>query len=87
MNQKVSKPLSDFTDKQAETFKLAMKALAQKPRTRVQLRCLIERSGIYRTQRDCREVTKMLVKNPRTPISLNSEDKLENLIEAGKYEY
>jgi hypothetical protein len=68
MNQKLSKPLSEFTEKQAQAYKLAMKASARKPLTKRQLYQLIKSEKIYSSPRDCKEVTEMLVKNPNTPI-------------------
>jgi hypothetical protein len=78
LNQKTSKPLQEFTQKQRKAYKTVMKALADKKMTRRQLFRLIKNSEIYTQERDCKEIIRMLIQNPNTPISLNSEGKVQN---------
>lgn len=84
MNQKLKKPLSDFTQKQRKAYKLAMKSLAKRELTRRQLFSIIRKAEIYSRKRDAKETTKMLIENPETPISVNSEAKLSNDVEVKK---
>ena len=79
MNQKLEKPLPDFTDKQVEAYKLAMKASAQRNLNRRHLYQLVKSKNIYTSDRDCREVVEMLLKNPNTPLDVKNSEVKNNL--------
>lgn len=77
MNQKTSKEITEFTDKQMEAYKLTMKALSYKNLDKRALFSLIKSQRIYQSKRDIKEVIKMIEKNPNTPIK-SQEGKLVN---------
>lgn len=68
MNQKLGKPLSEFTENQSEAYKLVMRFSARRSLNKRQLYQLVKSRGIYSSDRDCREVIEMLLKNPNTPL-------------------
>lgn len=68
MNQKLQKPISDFTEKQRKAYKLVMKALARKKLSKSQIYIVIKKANIYNRHRDIKETSKMLINNPNTPI-------------------
>lgn len=80
MKQKTDKPISEFTEKQKEAYKLSMKATSRGKPTRRELVALIRNSGIYEVKNSSRKVVKMLVDNPEVPIQ-NTDGKLENQIQ------
>lgn len=79
MNQKLKKPLSDFTEKQRKAYKIVMKRTAEKPLTRAQVYKTIKRSQIYDRKRDIRETAKMLVQNPNTPLEISNSKVVNQL--------
>jgi hypothetical protein len=79
VNQKIQKPISEFTDKQLKSYKLVMKKTAKKPLTRAQLYKTIKRAQIYENKRDVRETAKMLVKNPETPLEISNSKVVNEL--------
>lgn len=72
MNQKLKKPLSEFTDKQSEAYKAVMKVLARETLSKSQIYTVIKRAEVYDRHRDIKETSKMLIKNPNTPIEVEN---------------
>lgn len=72
MNQKKAKPLTDFTDKQRKAYKVVMKVLARQELSKSQVYTVIRRAGIYDRHRDIKETSRMLIKNPHTPIEVQN---------------
>jgi hypothetical protein len=86
MNQRVDKPISEFTDKQRQTYKITLKALTRGSKSKRQLYTIITNERIYKTKRDRKETLKMLIRNPKTRISSKSDGRVVNEMKASKHE-
>lgn len=79
MNQKVKKPLTDFTEKQRKAYKSVMKAAAELPLEIDQVYKVIRKADIYEKPRDIKEASKMLIKNPNTPLKTSNSKVINEL--------
>lgn len=85
MNQDVNKPITDFTDKQKQAYRLVMKKTANRPLSKIQIVRAIRNKRIYQRKRDIKEIVLMLVQNPYTPLK-KSKSKIYNQHSSDNYD-